>query len=235
MTRAELLTLVPARGGSKGLPGKNARTLGDRPLLGWTAEFVRASGVPARLVLSTDDPQLADLGKSVGLEVPFLRPAELATDEATSLAVVEHALDWFAERGIELSVVALLQPTSPFRPAGVLAEAMQLIAAGAPAVVGVKDLHRATSSLYRANADRTLTRLGGGDGGTRRQDARPLLTPNGALYVTTTAALRSARTFVPDGTIGIVMDQIASIDIDDATDWALAEAVVAAGLRGGRR
>src|SRR5688500_5412799 len=213
---SDLLAIVPARGGSKGLPRKNARVLGDLPVLGWTVEAVRASGVqPAALMLSTDDEELADIGVSVGLDVPFMRPPELASDTADALAVVDHALDWFArERGREFDAVAWLQPTSPFRPPAALAEAMRLIERGdVPAVIGVKDLHRSLSVLYRADDQRKLTPVSADEPQqSRRQDVRPLLTPNGALYVTTTATIRSARTLFPPGTHGIVMDQIASID-----------------------
>ncbi len=233
MTHEDLLAIVPARGGSKGLPGKNARVLGGVPLLGWTAEAIRASGVtPAATILSTDDDELAAIGRDVGLEVPFMRPPALAGDAATALAVVDHALDYFArERGVEFRAVAWLQPTSPFRPPAALVEAVAAIARDdVPAVIGVKDLHRSPSVLYFADAARRLTPLAEGDPQERRQDVRPLLTPNGALYVTRVDTVRTARTLFPPGTLAIEMDQIASIDIDDATDWAIAEAVVAAGL-----
>lgn len=229
----DLLAIVPARGGSKGLPRKNARTLGDLPLLGWTAEAVRASGVtPAALVLSTDDDELAAIGRAVGLDVPYLRPPDLASDTASALAVVEHALDWFArEQQREFHAVAWLQPTSPFRPPSALAEAMQLIKrADVPAVIGVKDLHRSPSVLYHSDVERRLTPLSDESPQDRRQDVRPLLTPNGALYVIKTETIRRDKTLFPAHAIGIAMDQIASVDIDDATDWALAEAIVAAGL-----
>lgn len=230
---SDLLAIVPARGGSKGLPGKNARTLGDLPLLGWTAEAVRASGIaPRASILSTDDPELAAIGRAVGLEVPFLRPAELAADTTSALAVVEHALAWFArERALEFAAVAWLQPTSPFRPPAALAEAMRALDRGdVPAVIGVKDLHRAPSVLYHADAELRLAPLSDEPAQQRRQDVRPLFTPNGALYVTRTDTIRTQHSLFPPGSRAIVMDQIASIDIDDATDWAIAEAVVAAGL-----
>lgn len=229
-----LLAIVPARGGSKGLPGKNARTLGDLPLLGWTVEAVRASKIEhAAFILSTDDAELAAIGRAVGLEVPFLRPAELANDTASALAVVDHALDWFArERQLEFGAVAWLQPTSPFRPPSALAEAVRLIERDdVPAVIGVKDLHRSPSVLYHADAERRLTPLSATEPQQeRRQNVTSLLTPNGALYVTKTETIRASRTLFPAGTLAIVMDQIASIDIDDATDWAIAEAVIAKGL-----
>ena len=230
---ADLLAIVPARGGSKGLPRKNARTLGDLPLLAWTVESVRASGIePAAFILSTDDDELATIGRAIGLDVPFMRPAELANDSASALAVVEHAIDWFArERQREFGAVAWFQPTSPFRTPGVLTEAVQLIEReNVPAVIGVKDLHRSPSVLFHPDANRALTPLSGDEPQRRRQDVRPLLTPNGALYLVKTDVIKREKTLFPPGAIGVVMDQIASLDIDDETDWSIAEAMIAAGL-----
>lgn len=227
-----LLALVPARGGSQGLPRKNARTLGSRPLLGWTADAIRASGVTATAVLSTDDEELAEIGRSVGLEVPFMRPAELANATASALAVVEHALEWFAARGQEFDLVAYLQPTSPFRPATALSDAIERLRdSSVPGVIGVMKIDRSPSVLFYADEIGRLSPLSQTQPvQTRRQDVRALLTPNGALYVTRTSVIRAERTLFPAGTVGMPMNQIASLDIDDATDWALAEAIVAAGL-----
>jgi CMP-N,N'-diacetyllegionaminic acid synthase len=120
---------VPARGGSKGLPRKNARILGDIPLLGWTAEAVKRSGLSeATCMLSTDDEGSADIGRRVGLKVPFMRPSELAEDETTAGAVALHALDWMAQKtGVLTGFVMLLQPTSPFRPPEFLSQALKIL------------------------------------------------------------------------------------------------------------
>src|SRR5688572_16813991 len=123
-----VLIVIPARGGWKGLSRKNARQLADLPRLGWTAEVVRAAGLAAALcVWSTDDPEIAAIGRSVGLGAPFLRPAELATDEATAESVAMHALDWVAaERGALPPAVMWLQPTSPFRTPSSLRSAVSM-------------------------------------------------------------------------------------------------------------
>ena len=112
-----VLGLVPARGGSKGLPGKNARELAGRPLLAYTAEAARASGVIDRLVLSTDAADIAGAGRAAGLEVPFMRPAALAADDTPMLPVIRHAVDALAAGGWQPEIVVLLQPTSPLRRA----------------------------------------------------------------------------------------------------------------------
>ncbi len=227
-----LLILVPARGGSKGLPGKNTRPLGGLPLLAWTARAIAASGVAARAVLSTDDPGIAEVGRAHGLEAPFLRPAALATDTAGSFEVVEHAVDWLArEAGYQPSAVMLLQPTCPFRRPERLRQAIELL--GRPdteGVVGVRRIDRSLSVMYREDEGGALEPLAPWDDRIRRQDVRPLLTPSGTLYLVTTEALVRHRRLFPPRLRPLPTDAVEAVDIDTAEDWALAEAVVAAGL-----
>ncbi|MBI5041511.1 MAG: acylneuraminate cytidylyltransferase family protein, partial [Gammaproteobacteria bacterium] len=163
MDAGTLLIVIPARGGSKGLPRKNARTLGDLPLLGWTAEAVRHSGLDAHCLLSTDDAEIAAIGASVGLEAPFLRPEELATDQAGAAGVALHALDWLeSTRGIRADALMWLQPTSPFRSPALLAQAVQHLRDNAgldarlDAVVGVKSIYRTLGTLFMADTDGRL-------------------------------------------------------------------------------
>src|SRR6185312_12148312 len=112
-----ILGLVPARGGSKSIPRKNLAPLAGKPLLAWTADAALAARRLTRTVLSTDDVEIAELGRTLGLDVPFLRPAELAADATPMLPVMRHAADWFAARGGTVEAVVLLQPTSPLRTA----------------------------------------------------------------------------------------------------------------------
>jgi N-acylneuraminate cytidylyltransferase/CMP-N,N'-diacetyllegionaminic acid synthase len=230
----DLLVLVPARGGSKGLPRKNARRLGDLSLLGWTVEAVRAAGLSGALWLSTDDQEIAEIGRAAGLDVPFLRPAELATDAASAVAVALHALDHYAAiRGQAPNTLMLLQPTSPFRRPESLRDAVGLLASDhtLDAVLGVKPIYRTLATLYHEDdAQRIHPVASEASALTRRQDVRPLLTACGALYLVRCAALRRENTFVPARTRALPMDQLASIDIDDPLDWAIATAVAAAGI-----
>jgi CMP-N,N'-diacetyllegionaminic acid synthase len=229
-----VLIVVPARGGSKGLPRKNARHLAGLPLLGWTAQAVRAAGLDEAIcLLSTDDPEIAAIGRSVGLDAPFLRPAELATDEASAESVAVHALDWVsAEQGLHPTAVMWLQPTSPFRPPSSLSSAVSLLQDGhSVGVMGVKPIFRSLRTLFRANENMELIAVeDDAEIGSRRQAQPPLFTPNGALYLVPAPALRSPRGFFPDRCRGLVMDQIESIDIDDPVDWAIAETLAVAGL-----
>jgi len=227
-----LLILVPARGGSRGLPGKNTRPLGGLPLLAWTARAIAASGVAARAVLSTDDPGIAEIGRAHGLETPFLRPAALATDTAGSFEVVEHAVDWLVrEAGYRPDAVMLLQPTCPFRRPERLRQAMELL--GKPdtdGVIGVRRIDRSLSVMYREDEGGALEPLAPWDDRIRRQEVRPLLTPSGTLYLVTVDALARHRRLFPPRLRPLPTDAVEAIDIDTAEDWALAEAVVAAGL-----
>ncbi len=227
-----LLILVPARGGSKGLPGKNTRLLGGLPLLAWTARAIAASGVAARAVLTTDDPAIAEIGRAHGLEVPFLRPAALATDTAGSFEVVEHAVDWLEhETRFRPSAVMLLQPTCPFRRPERLAQALALLARpDTEGVIGVTAIDRALSVMYREGVGGALEPLAPWDDRIRRQDVRPLLTPNGTLYLCTRESLARHRRLFPPRLRPLPTGVIEAIDIDTPEDWALAEAVVAAGL-----
>ena len=230
MNPHDVLIVIPARGGSKGLPGKNIRQLGNLPLLGWTAEALQQSKLrEARCVLSTDDDAIAETGRACGLEVPFLRPASLASDTASSLDVVLHALDWLAAEHNETpSFVLLLQPTSPFRPPAAINCAWEMLQADSilDAVIGAKPIHRSLNTLFLpdncghihpVNTEKTTV--------TRRQDTPGLVTPNGALYLVRSQSLRENSSFFPPATAALPMDAIASLDIDDATDWAMAEAL----------
>jgi len=227
-----LLILVPARGGSKGVPGKNVKLLGGIPLLGWTARAIRSSGVAARAILSTDDRAIAEVGRTEGLETPFLRSAELAGDRTDMVLVVEHAVAWLeSQDGWRPDAIMLLQPTCPFRRAARLSEALGLLAApGTEAVVGVARIERTPSLLYRQEPDGFLAALAPWDAATLRQETRPTFTPNGTLYLTTRDSLSRHRRLFPPRLRGLPTTALEGLDIDTPEDWALAEAVVAAGL-----
>ena len=234
MDASDLLIVIPARGGSKGLPGKNAKTLGDYPLLKWTSDAVAQSGLTGfQCILSTDDNVIAGIGKEAGMDVPFTRPDLLSTDTASAVDVCCHALEWFAaERNFNATYLMLLQPTSPFRPPHVIREAYTMLCKdNTDAVIGVKSIHRSTSTLFHADEHFNMTPL---DSEatliTRRQDTRTLYTPNGAMYAIKNETLLEQQTLFPVRKTGIILDQIQSHDIDDSTDWEIATALVNSGL-----
>ena len=227
-----LLILVPARAGSKGLPGKNLLCLGGIPLLAWTARTIEAAGLSARAILSTEDPEIAAVGRAAGLETPFQRPSSLAQDDSRMVDVVDHAVTWMErEGGYPVSAIMLLQPTSPFRRACRLRQAMDLLAQpGTDGVIGVDPLLRTPSVLFRERPGGLLQPLGRWEGGLLRQEIPPMLNPNGTIYVVTRESFHRDRRFFPERLRGLPTSRVESIDIDTQEDWELATAVVAAGL-----
>jgi N-acylneuraminate cytidylyltransferase/CMP-N,N'-diacetyllegionaminic acid synthase len=227
-----LLILVPARAGSRGVPGKNLKLLGGIPLLEWTARAIRASSVRGRAVLSTEDEAIAEVGRAAGLETPFLRPAALAGDATDMVEVVRHAVEALEGReGWRPRTIMLLQPTCPFRRPARLREALDVLEhTAADAVIGMTALHRSPALLYREDDAGWLSPLAPWDAGTIRQRVRPTLTPNGTLYLSTRESLERYGRLFPPRLRAITTTAVESIDIDTPEDWALAEAVVAAGL-----
>jgi CMP-N,N'-diacetyllegionaminic acid synthase len=221
-----VLGLVPARSGSKGVPGKNIRPLAGRPLLAYTADAARASGAIDRLVLSTDAEEIADAGRRAGLEVPFLRPADLAEDTTPMARVIEHALATLRAGGWEPEIIVLLQPTSPFRrPAHIAAAVTMLGETGCDSVVTVVEVPRHLSPDYvmRIEDGRLRPFLPGGAGYSRRQDARPAYYRDGTVYAFWTRTLsRHGSIYGPDAR-PMLLTAAESLSIDTEEDWAAAE------------
>lgn len=225
-----MLGLVPARGGSKGVPGKNTRLLAGHPLLEYTARAALASGVLHRVILSTDSTEIADCGRTVGLEVPFMRPAALARDDTPMLPVVEHALDELRRQGWEPAVVVLLQPTSPLRtPAQIRAAVELLRQTGADSVVSVVAVppHHSPDYVMRIDEGRLRPFLPEGARVTRRQDARPAYVRDGTVYAFRTTVLRRVGSLYGDDCRPLLLDAAESLSIDTAADWAAAERALA--------
>lgn len=219
-----VLAIVPARGGSKRLPGKNLRPLGGLSLLGWTARCAAAAGMPAPL-LTTDDAEIAAEAKRHGYAVPFLRPRELAADDTPTVPAVLHALDRHREAaGRDPALVVLLQVTSPFRAPDLIREGIARLAGtpGADALVAMKELHVALGHVYRDER--------GFAAPVAPKSAERAYVPSGALYVIRTSALRREETFMPPRCLCLPHSGLSCLDIDTPEDWALAEAAVAAGL-----
>ena len=226
-----VLALIPARSGSKGLPNKNIRPLHGKPLLAWPIMAAAKSRLVDEVVLSTDSPEYAEIGRSFGARVPFLRPPELASDKAASIDVILHALDALAAEDRKFDYVILLEPTSPLTDAddidGALAR-LDEVSDRADALVGVSQLittHPAFAvrvaddgliSPYNAPDFRHLA---------RRQDLEPLYCLDGSLYVSTAEALRRERGFCHSRTLGYVMPRHKAFEVDDLVDFVCVEAV----------
>ena len=221
-----ILALIPARGGSKGLPGKNLRPLAGHSLIEYAARVARESAIVDRAVLTTDAEDIAAEGRRVGLEVPFLRPPHLAQDDTPMLPVVEHAVAALGGKGFVPEIVLLLQPTSPLRTTEHLRAAVRLLRESrADSVVSVVELPRHLSPDYvmRIEGEALVPFLPDGARVTRRQDARRAYVRDGTIY----AFWR--RTLVEQGSIygarclPLVVNPVESITIDSPADWDEAE------------
>ncbi len=223
--RRRILGVIPARGGSKGLPGKNVRELFGKPLIVWTIEQARNSKYLDEVIVSTDDQVIADISEKHGASVPFLRPKELATDHSRIIDVLIHVIDRLETEGASYDLTMLLQPTSPLRRSADIDGAIELLfARKAQTVVSVCE---AEHHPYGAN---TLP----ADGSMRdflrpevmnknRQELPKFYRINGAIYLACCDYLRTCKTLFGSGTYAYVMPQERSIDIDTQLDFEFAE------------
>ena len=224
------LFLIPARGGSKGVPGKNIRPLGGIPLIEYSIRDALAVAAASEdVVVSTDSQEIADIARQAGATVPFLRPAELATDTASSRDVMLHAVDTLNGAGARYDRLVLLQPTSPFRNTDDIRKALELFEREHPDMV-VSVRPAATNPYYNAyecDAD-GLLRISKGDGMiTRRQDAPPVWEFDGSIYVIDIDALRRYPSLGRMQKILPLPNTVAhNIDIDTELDFLLAESLL---------
>lgn len=220
------LFLITARGGSKGVPGKNVRNFMGLPLVCHAIRNAREAGAQdTDICLSTDSEEIAQAARDYNLEVPFMRPDYLASDTASSYDVIIHALDFYKERGIDYERVVLLQPTSPLRTANDILESINLWRPDIDMVVSVCPAK--TNPYYNAfEADESgMLHISKGDGRyTRRQDAPEVLEYNGAVYVMSVTSLRKGKMSEFKRIIPYRMDAARSVDIDTEADWQAAEA-----------
>ncbi|MCI8210383.1 acylneuraminate cytidylyltransferase [Pseudomonas sp. S25] len=218
-----ILAVVPARGGSKRLPGKNIKLLGGKPLIAWTLEAALSSGEFIDVVVTTDDSNIASVAEQFGGSVPYLRSAELATDTATSYDVVMDVLKHYEAIHGEVDGVMLLQPTSPFRTSESMSSAVQLFVSSRAPVVSVcaAAVHPAwTFKIIESSLDPFL---GWDDVAQRSQDLTPAYTLTGSLYLISPQDLRRHKRFLIPGTQPLVTRSGAeALDIDTADDWQLA-------------
>ncbi len=225
-----LLALIPARGGSKRLPGKNLLPLGGKPLIVWSIDVVRGLSAVCAILVSTDDETIASVAAAAGADVPWMRPAELATDTAGSVDVALHALDWYEAAHGKVDGLMLLQPTSPLRSRNTVERGIAMFGeGGGRAVIGVAPA--STHPLWALRLDDGGLRpwLDAGGLHLRSQDLPPAYEVTGALYLVSPQDLRAQRSFFAPGALPLVIEsRREAIDIDTAEDLVLAQALVAA-------
>ena len=222
-----ILGLIPARGGSKAIPHKNIAPLAGKPLLAYTCEAALGSQYLTRVLLNTDDPEIAAVGRSCGVEVPFMRPAHLAADDTSMLPVLQHTLDWLETEGdFHVDVLVLLQPTSPLRRAEHIDAAVELLLSeGADTVVSVVAVphHFNPVSVMQRDEQGYLIPYLPGEMILRRQDKPRVYARNGPAVLAIRRATIEQGQLYGDRTLPYEMDSIASVDIDSPEDLAFAE------------
>jgi CMP-N,N'-diacetyllegionaminic acid synthase len=216
------LFLIPARGGSKGIPGKNIKLFAGKPLISYSIELARQFTSDDNICVSTDNDEILAVAESLGLAVPFHRPLELSTDTASTNDVILHALRYYESIGHSFDAIVLLQPTSPFRKAYHLKEALDLYSANVDLVMSVK-LTDANPYfiLFEENNAGFLENSKIGNF-TRRQDCPKVWQANGAIYIYNVKSMQNNKP-LKSRILKYVMESTYSVDLDTELDWQFAE------------
>jgi N-acylneuraminate cytidylyltransferase len=225
--KEDILVVIPARGGSKGLPGKNIKELAGKPLIHYSIEVARQLFPDQYICVSTDDEQIKKIAEQTGLKVPFLRPATLATDISSTQDVILHAVGFYEKSSKrEFNKVVLLQPTSPFRTANHIEEALTMYNKEVDMVVSVKET--------KANPYFNLFESAGNDWivkskkayFTNRQNCPKVYELNGSIYIMNLTSLKTKSISEFEKIKAFVMDSKYSVDIDNELDWKIAELIL---------
>lgn len=223
---SKILALITARGGSKGIPKKNIKLLGNKPLINWTIEAAKASKYIDFLALSSDDKEIIDTAIKAGCEVPFIRPVELAQDISSSMDVIMHALD---NIGSDFKYLLLLQPTSPFRSTTQIDKMIEkCIEDNAKIMVSVSKSKKSPYLMFKIE-DNQLTPILESNKGLRRQDLPQTYEYNGAMYLAEIDYLKETQSYNTPETKPFIMER-GDLDIDEPLDWIVAETLISQNL-----
>jgi CMP-N,N'-diacetyllegionaminic acid synthase len=230
-----ILALITARGGSKRLPGKNMRLLGGSPLILWSINIAKDIPEVVDILVTTDDSEIAEISKSAGALVPWLRPPELATDTASSVDVCLHAIKWYEEEKGKVDGVMLLQPTSPFRRRSKILQGIKIFSLHQHRpLVGVSETESHPMRCFNIEDGRLHPLIKGDGVSMRTQELPPVYVVNGSFYLIAPEDLRKQRSFYKGDLIPLLAeDPIEGLDIDTKWDWMIAEAIVQAGFSPG--
>lgn len=216
-----VLAVIAARGGSKTVPKKNIRKLAEKPLIAWTIEAAKQAQYIDRLILSSDDPEIIAVAQKYGCEVPFIRPAHLSNDEASSAEVIAHAIQ--SVQGYDY--ILLLQPTSPFRTSDDIDGGIRFcVENGAHSCISIVEVESTPYWMFKVTEDKKLISLiEQNKEFYQRQKLPPVYERNGALYIMERQWFEKTKDFVDRDTIGYIMTREHSIDIDTQLDFAYAQ------------
>lgn len=228
------LVVIPARGGSKGIPQKNIKKLAGKPLIYYTIDTARAIVSDEDICVSTDDEAIIKVVEEYGLSVPFIRPAELATDTAGTYEVLLHALEFYEKQGKYYDVLILLQNTSPFRTVKHVRDALKLYAPDIDMVVSVKECAANPYYCVFEEDEGGFLHICKGDGTIyRRQDAPSVYEYNGAIYIMNVSVLKTTHMHKMRKRVKYLMDNRSSLDLDTMWDWRMAESLLMEGSSNG--
>ena len=223
----KMIAIIPARGGSKGLPGKNIRMLCGKPLIQYTVEAALESNAIDRVIVTTDDTAIAEAAITAGAEVPFMRPEVLASDKASAVDVYIHAAEFLKGVGCEINKFMVLLPTAPLRSSKHINEAYSLFCKkNADTLISVKEADNPPTWFLEMKDNQRIKNAGFGPREgivSNRQNCNPFYVPNGAIYILDYKLLKEKRTYYSDNTIGYLMGKLESVDIDSIDDFEYAE------------
>ncbi|MBF0216062.1 MAG: acylneuraminate cytidylyltransferase family protein [Candidatus Omnitrophica bacterium] len=224
----KILALIPARGGSKGLPRKNIRDLGGKPLIAWTIEQAMKSEYADKVVVSTDDREIADISVQCGAEVPFIRPRKLASDTAKASDVILHALGHFKKKGVSFDFIALLEPTSPLRRDEDIDNGIKELIGkpGMDNLMTLGEIHLEHPCLAKKISSGRMLPYSGLKAVYRRQDRGKAYFPYGVLYLAKVGPFCRARTFDTARTIPLFIERWQNYEVDDEWDLAIIEEIM---------
>jgi CMP-N,N'-diacetyllegionaminic acid synthase len=222
IARKKVLAIIPARGGSKGVPRKNIRLLAGKPLLAWTIDEAKKSKYIDRLILSSEDEEIIEIAREYGCEVPFKRPIELARDDTPGIEPVIHAINTLEEK---YDFVVLLQPTSPLRTVEDIDGCIQqCVIAELPSCVSLTEAKQSPYWMYHLDDDMKLKSFVQNDEiMNRRQDLSKVYVLNGAVYVAESRFIIEHKSFLTEETAGYIMSEEHSMDIDTELDFSFCE------------
>lgn len=228
----KILGLIPARGGSKGVPRKNIKLLGNKPLLQYTTDVALQCSKITKVVLSSDDDEIMKVGEKLGIEVPFKRPANLATDKSPTLPVILHTLDFYEQQGVFFDAVCLLQVTSPFRTVSFVNDAIKtFVKQGTDSLVSVLEVPHEYNPhwTFEVNDNDTLQiATGEKEIISRRQELPTAYHRDGSIYITKVSVLKEQNSLYGNSISYIKSDKEKYVNIDTLADWEQAEKMIKA-------
>jgi len=221
----KILALITARAGSKRLPGKNTKILGDKPLISWSINTLKKSNQISDILLSTNDKEVFNIGQKEKLLVPWMRPEYLSLDTSSSVDVAIHALDWYENNYGKIDGLMLIQPTSPFRTHETINKGVEAFCdSNRTTIIGVTQTHNHPLWTFKIKKKFIVPFISGKGINKRSQDLEKAYVVNGSFYLISPKNLRINKSFFSDKTIPLIINsKKEAIDIDNEDDWELAK------------